>query len=1069
MAYIWSNNLDSVPLWGRKKPADTNTINLSTLNVSTLNADYISTSKLYSKEGYFDEIINSSIKTSTIILDGQKITADSGAIYLNDNPIAAISSLSTIADWSFFKARSDVNMDNHNINNIANLNANTGTINTLNGNNKITYPNARLLDISANQIRTSSIYTNDMVSEQIYNQFEISTYSIYADLGVIRTINNTTLNNNLINGNRIVLSNDIRSRGVSTINISTNFMEAYETYMNGSVISTLVVQKLGYIDTLVVPKNALISSIYANNISTGNISTNNLYAEMAYTDYLSSRIIRSDIGNIGIGTFRILIGSNIYGYSTINCAGTTNTSTLNAHNISCGQFSVSTINSSNGVFDNLFANNIYNTSNIITSNLTASNDTNLNNLTAGGNLQFNNNLNMNGEILFPFNTVYSIGFPEGIPQYQKDINYLRNLFVENITILGGATGNTIEPPYRNDSILTIGDDIVSPGQVIINGFNPDIFDTGIALQVRGDAQIVQNLGVLGEFNVVGLATLEGDLNVLGAITAQGGVSVTGDVDINGGLQVIGLTNMLGDANVGGVFAVGGETNLAGAVTCEAGIGIAGAVGVTGGNIVFGSGIDTGQTFTTYYTATFNNNIDALDVTMNIANGRILGDSNSHLRIGSISTNNLLASNFKVNDIYTSNIYGNSNLNFFGDIKSLYGDIYFGDAGHTNKNYLNYYNSIFNNTTTFYNDITSLYGDIFFGNASNTGKNYLNYYNSIFNNTTTFSSNITANNVNLYISNTDVRGDDNTKLYSGSISTNTIHTKEIVLSDASDTYIKFLDMSGSLLGIFGTSVTQPDLLALGSASNLYISAQNTMSLQSSNIGLDCSNIVVTGKMYIDQIQSLYNPSLKINCDLDLSNNNLGPVNLLGVSTILTAYTDGNCNSLTSNYIGAGLVFLGKTGDSNFWQLVKPDFNYPLGEVPPLAGSEGIHIVKRSGDDGNMIAMGRLYDDTIYTPWANCTGDLDMSGNNISNVGKMYYGSTRQPFIQYGNVSFVGGATQTITLPVSYIDTNYSIQATYSEDPGASAKPLHYTNKTTSNFDITGVVDHSADWTTFGDAI
>ena len=92
---------------------------------------------------------------------------------------------------------------------------------------------------------------------------------------------------------------------------------------------------------------------------------------------------------------------------------------------------------------------------------------------------------------------------------------------------------------------------------------------------------------------------------------------------------------------------------------------------------------------------------------------------------------------------------------------------------------------------------------------------------------------------------------------------------------------------------------------------------------------------------------------------------------------------------------------------------------------------------------------------------------MSNNSISNVDILYYGSTRQPFIQSGTVSFAGGITQTVSLPVSYVNSNYTVQATYDQDPGLAGKPLYTTTKTTSNFTIIGVSGKSGQWTTFGD--
>jgi hypothetical protein len=108
------------------------------------------------------------------------------------------------------------------------------------------------------------------------------------------------------------------------------------------------------------------------------------------------------------------------------------------------------------------------------------------------------------------------------------------------------------------------------------------------------------------------------------------------------------------------------------------------------------------------------------------------------------------------------------------------------------------------------------------------------------------------------------------------------------------------------------------------------------------------------------------------------------------------------------------------------------------------------------------------DSITPTPINVNNSLNMLDNTISNVGQMYYADTRQPFIQYGIVSFAGGATQTVTLPVEYVDTNYAIQATYDGDPGSSAKPLHIDSYTTSNFTISAASSHTGNafWTTFG---
>jgi hypothetical protein len=194
----------------------------------------------------------------------------------------------------------------------------------------------------------------------------------------------------------------------------------------------------------------------------------------------------------------------------------------------------------------------------------------------------------------------------------------------------------------------------------------------------------------------------------------------------------------------------------------------------------------------------------------------------------------------------------------------------------------------------------------------------------------------------------------------------------------------------------------------------------------------------------------------NLTLDMAGNYITNCGGLSLNTLQVGQS-------TDGYINAGVLFNQLPGDEVFWQLSKPYITDPV--LDPV-GSEGIYIVERNVADGQEIAHGRIYDNTIYTPWAHVTGDLQMNQYDISNVKAMYYTNTRQPFIQYGIVSFAGGGTQTVTLPVEYVDNDYAIQATYNEDPGSSAKPIHIDSKTTSNFVISAQSGHSAQWTTFG---
>jgi hypothetical protein len=89
---------------------------------------------------------------------------------------------------------------------------------------------------------------------------------------------------------------------------------------------------------------------------------------------------------------------------------------------------------------------------------------------------------------------------------------------------------------------------------------------------------------------------------------------------------------------------------------------------------------------------------------------------------------------------------------------------------------------------------------------------------------------------------------------------------------------------------------------------------------------------------------------------------------------------------------------------------------------------------------------------------------MSNNNISNVNKMYYASTRQPFIQFGSNN-TGATGTTVSLPVSYANSNYAVQLTYIGIPSGS-QTLYLISQTTSNFRFHGHNNSPAYWTTFG---
>lgn len=1044
-----------------------NVIDANELNISTIRADNI-----FGYNNYLDYIKNINIVTNVITLDEQGLTATPGGLYLNGELVGAPSTISSIADWSKYKAQTDVNMANSTIRNVLGIssiylstnliNCDTiraigGKIDTLYGLDQINYPYARLEDISGDQIKTSSIYTNDMVSEQIYNQFEISTYSVYADLGSFNTINTSNINTSNINVDTIK-SREIFSENILTSTVVATYVGVVpDEFNNNGVIfadsnntnafikfqyetSSLGIACENSIDIL----GRFSTSIYS--LSTIFLTAPNITATCSnffvegdlIAPYVSTNLIDSLLINATVMATKAL------GVETIlSNAGHTITSSIQTNAISTGSINVSSIVSSNGVFNNLFTNNISNTSNINTCNLTcfalnATDNGTVANLTAN-NLTVNGGANYNTYISFATNNSEFFG-----TQYLYDINSIRNLQAEQLSVVGGWTGNDY-PPFRNNSYVTIGENELAPGSVTINGVNISE-EPSIALTVDG----VTNL--LGETNVTGLFTAEGGVNIIGVTSLEGDLNVTGYTTLEGGLDCVGIGTFEGAVNIAGGLAVEGETNLAGAVTCEAGIGIAGAVGITGGNVVFGSGIDTGQTFTTYYETTFNNNIDALDIEINLADSKIFGDSNSYLKIGSISTTNIQASNFSASNINTNSIYVD-NIYSLNSVSTIFNN---------NINMIN--NDIINIKTAYLSNLHGYPDTDFITSYKNFNLN----------------SNIISNVGNLYVrniygtSNLDISGDivqmdgsinfgtDCNRARNFNCFYNTIFQDDVYVGQESNTAFSFNSFGDVNFGnATHTSKTFTNYYDITSSNiSTDFSSLSNIQLTAPNITYAATYNLLQGNVYMDYLNALDNPSIWVKNDLDLSGNALLYVNYINTSNIFTNATNSN----SGGYIENGIVFLPFAGDDYFWMLVKPN----MATTP--VGNEGLQIVKRRTDDGSQEAIGRIYDDTIYTPWANVTGDLQMMSNysvvdasNVSVTNNNIYRGVVQPIIQCGSDN-TGTSGVTITLPVEYANSNYCIQLTYHNNP-AGNKPIYHDSVTSSNFFVDGDNNADFDWTTF----
>ena len=652
----------------------TNYLNYDVLKGKEINTSSINACNIIGYNNYLDYIQNINIITNVITLDGQAMTAEPGGLYLNGELIGTPSTISSIADWSKFKAETDVNMANSTLKNvlgISSLYISTDTINcdtiyaiggridTLYGFDQINYPYARLEVLSNDEIKTSSIYTNVLTSELIYNESEISTYSIYADLGVINTLSVENLNASNVNINNTLNVDTIKSKyiygediAVSTIFTNIAGILATESGQNGIL----------FFDAN--NSNGLIN--YAYNRSSLQ------YASETNIDILTrfSTIIQS-FSTISLVAPNVNVIATNFLADTSNFVVNNNFYTLNSitSNSYISTLTVSDlIHTSNiDISGNINVDGLITASNIdISGNLNVDGTTNLNNiLNVGGPIVFNNNLEMNGNVNFPTNTVYPLDHPfTGITQYQKDVTNVRNINSESLNIIAGATGNTVETPYVNNSYLTVGnaDGVIdewlgTPGIVTINGVNGYVpgVDTNAttALTVRGDVDI--DYGELTCYNGAhfypyaidaNAINAYGDVNIIGILSVEGDINVIGNETIEGGFEVTGLTTLAGDTNIGGLLTATGETNFLGGVTAEAGIGIIGEVGISGGDVT----IAGGNTFTNNSGTVLNSGLTVNGGTVTFNNDVTI---NGRLIANSINISNANVSSLTIHDIHLS--------------------------------------------------------------------------------------------------------------------------------------------------------------------------------------------------------------------------------------------------------------------------------------------------------------------------------------------------------------------------------------------------------------------------------
>lgn len=276
----------------------------NTANISSLIAEFISTEQLFADTGTF-----STFSTSQIVIDSQTLNATPTELLLNGVPVATLSSLSSIADWSLEPAISTIQMAGNDLDQ-------GGTLSSFN----VRAGNGFFLNLVAfNSLFVSS------------NTSTISSLINSADLGIFSTLN----------------AGVISSGAISSATASISSLTSDEILIPGGQAITL--QNAGA--SFVSPGSAQLAF---NWDATGNLGTHFFYDTNlssvrvmtknpgGYVDNPASRLHVPVIGvsSLSVSSIQGAVVSSINGdtgtFSTLNA------STLNAGNISTGVIAADT-------------------------------------------------------------------------------------------------------------------------------------------------------------------------------------------------------------------------------------------------------------------------------------------------------------------------------------------------------------------------------------------------------------------------------------------------------------------------------------------------------------------------------------------------------------------------------------------------------------------------------------------------------------------------------------------------------------------------------------------------------
>lgn len=231
----------------------TGMLTANTAEISSLYADYISSGALNAATGSF-----STFSTSQIVIDSQTLNATPTELLLNGVPIATLSSLSSIADWSYEPAISTVQMDGNDLNEAGLVSS--LTIRAGNGlfNNLVAFNS---LFVSSNTSTISSVINS-------------------ADLGIFSTIQVGTISSGAISSGAISAPEGVISSlaadflQASTISCMTlsSLMGSFSTLEITGLISTpdievSTINGAAFGASSITVNVAGVSSLFANSIS----------------------------------------------------------------------------------------------------------------------------------------------------------------------------------------------------------------------------------------------------------------------------------------------------------------------------------------------------------------------------------------------------------------------------------------------------------------------------------------------------------------------------------------------------------------------------------------------------------------------------------------------------------------------------------------------------------------------------------------------------------------------------------------------------------------------------------